>query len=233
MDAKNEIINDCPEGFVKIRNGILDHIRQGKLSPTELGIYLYLHLTAGWKTGICRTNAPAIFTQFNANMPSVATAKRALANLRCLGYINYPVGSGRRGLFPVLIHKYRPSAGDLVGTELDAFAENGLEEHVYVPLAGDGTSQMTSQSPGEKTSESPLFYTVTKTGTYTVTKNDKKTINQLSDFSDGVIEQDSLPSAFQEESLDSPLVMEKGSGRKPPSSARPPAQIKSFDVEEL
>jgi hypothetical protein len=123
------------ENFIAIRNGLLEHIRQGKLCPSDLGIYTFLHLTADWSTGISYTCASGIAAQFND--PSLKElVQKALRRLRGKGYINYRSGKGQRGCYQILIHKYEPTVGTLCGMRLSAFAESSLDKPGVDPLAG-------------------------------------------------------------------------------------------------
>ncbi|HET7216355.1 MAG TPA: hypothetical protein VFL79_22395, partial [Terriglobia bacterium] len=122
-----------PDGFIKIRNGLREHIRQGHLCPTDLGIYLFLHLEVDWGTGIVFTNASGIANTFDGKV-SVRTVQDALHRLREHRYINYRRGNGQRASYTILIHKYQPTVGVRCGFRLNAFADNSLTNPVYEPL---------------------------------------------------------------------------------------------------
>ena len=98
------------EGFAKIRNGINKHIKEGKLHPFDLGIYLWLHLNCNWKTGVCRQTALGIALNGFNDAGLKETIQKSLRRLRKHGYINYPKGVGKRGGYLIVIHKFEPSA---------------------------------------------------------------------------------------------------------------------------
>src|SRR5690348_13726536 len=106
------------DSFTPIRNGLLEHIQDGKLCPFDLGIYVYMHLRADWSTGIFRGCALGIAHGFND--PSLKHhINKALSRLRQRKYINYPKGVGKRGGYEVLINKYQVTVGELLGHRLN------------------------------------------------------------------------------------------------------------------
>jgi hypothetical protein len=140
------------EPFIPIRNGLLEHIRQGKLCPTDLGVYTFLHLTADWATGVCHTCATGIAVQFN-DPKLTKLVQRSLQRLRASGYINYRPGDGQRGLYAVLLNKYEPRVGGLCGMRLNAFAAGSLEQPVYEPANSRATVEGTEERPIQEVQE--------------------------------------------------------------------------------
>lgn len=133
------------DNFTPIRNGLLEHIRDGKLCPFDLGIYTFLQLTMNWETGICFTNARSISTQFGGQV-SAKDVRQSLYRLRQKRYINYREGDGSRGSYDVLIHKCRPTVGRHVGMQLNAFAISSLDVPVYEPHNSDATVKSLSNN---------------------------------------------------------------------------------------
>ena len=126
------------ENFTAIRNGILDHLRDGKLCPFDLGIYLFLHLRADWSTGIYRGCALTIAHSF-ADPGLKKHVQKSLARLRDRKYVNYKKGDGTRGGYDVLIHKYQVTVAGLSGTRLNAWKNGELATPEYEPWNGHGT----------------------------------------------------------------------------------------------
>jgi len=124
------------DAYTPIRNGILDHLQLGRLTPLEFGVYVLLHLRANWSTGVCSTCALTLACQFG-DSTSKRQIQDALARLRRKGYINYPKGVGSRGGYDVLIHKYEPRQGRLCGTRLDAWKHGPLCKPEYEPVDGE------------------------------------------------------------------------------------------------
>jgi hypothetical protein len=107
-------------GFAKIRNGIRHHIKQGKLHPTDLGVYLYLHLECDWTAGIYHGTALGIAHGFDdAKLKNMI--QKSLHRLREAGYINYREGKGQRRGYDILIDKFEPSFGARCGLRLNAW----------------------------------------------------------------------------------------------------------------
>ena len=131
------------DNFTAIRNGLLDHIRDGKLCPFDLGIYLFLHLTEDWETGICFTNARAIAVQFGGRV-NAKDVRQSLYRLRERRYVNYRDGDGSRGCYDVLLHKSRPTVGRHVGKQLNAFVAGSLGVPVYESHNSDATVKSVS-----------------------------------------------------------------------------------------
>jgi hypothetical protein len=126
------------DGFTQIRNGLLDHALAGKLSPFDFGLYVFLIMRADFKTGIYHGCAMTIAYQFG-DSGLKHHINKALIRLRNHGYINYQKGDGRRGGYPILIHKYQVTVGELSGQRLNAWKQGDLMRPAYEPRNGHGT----------------------------------------------------------------------------------------------
>jgi hypothetical protein len=122
------------DNFTTIRNGIREHIKGGKLNPFDLGIYLFLHLWADWSTGIYYGCALSIAFMFGGDFGLKGHIQQSLRRLRKRHYINYRKGDGARGAYPILIHKYEPTVGKLLGTRLNAWKQGDLVQPEYEPI---------------------------------------------------------------------------------------------------
>lgn len=120
--------------YTPIRNGILEHLEQSRLSPLEFALYVMLHLRADWATGIYRGCALTLAYQFG-NSHLHLQIKDTLLRLKRKGYINYSPEKGRRGAYEILIHKYEPRLGRLSGTRLNAWKHDDLAKPEYEALA--------------------------------------------------------------------------------------------------
>jgi hypothetical protein len=140
------------DNFTPIRNGLLDHIRDGKLCPFDLGIYVFLHLRADWATGIYHGCALTIAHAFND--PSLKHhVNKALIRLRERQYVNYRKGDGRRGGYPILIHKYQVTVGELSDTRLNAWKCGSSARPEYDIWDGRGTVEQQSRKSGGRVEE--------------------------------------------------------------------------------
>ena len=136
------------DNFTPLRNGILEHIRDGKMCPFDLGVYVVLHLRADWSTGIYHGCAASIAYQFG-NPTLREHIKKTLRRLRAKGYINYRKGDGERGGYPILLNKRDVTSGELQGTRLDAWKNGELAVPEYTPQNGNGTAKPESLGPKE------------------------------------------------------------------------------------
>lgn len=135
------------EGFSKIRNGLKEHIEAGELCPTDLGVYLFLHLYCDYSTGIYKGTALGIaYRMGDAALKDLI--KHSLSRLRNLKFINYRFGNGQRGGYSILINKFEPTFGALSGMRLNAWKHEDKVVPEYEPLPG--------QTPGRTPSGIPV-----------------------------------------------------------------------------
>lgn len=141
--------------FIPIYSEELDeHLRLGKMSLKDTGVYLLLNRRCNWRSGIyfgCAATITALFGS-RAKKPEV---QRSLSNLRRVGIINYRLGKGFRGSYNILIHGFLPRVGERMGYRLNAFAPNSLDQPVYERANGQGTLDGLSTN-GERTIGEPL-----------------------------------------------------------------------------
>ena len=144
------------DGFAQIRNGLLEHIKAGKLSPADAGVYLYLHLACDYKTGIIHTTALGIAATGFGDAIYTDKVQESLSRLKKIRFINYPKGIGKRGGYDILIDKFEPKGGDWVGYRLNAWESKTSATPVYGRLTdagrtGDGRSTDAGHIPYVKT----------------------------------------------------------------------------------
>lgn len=129
--ASNQPTNNFfPEGFTPLRNGLRAHIKAGKFSPFDLGVYTFLHFNADWATGIYTGCALAIAFGFGDSALKQQVQK-SLRRLRDAQYINYPRGNGARNSYAICIHKYVITTGERSGLRLNAWKNGELNTPVY------------------------------------------------------------------------------------------------------
>jgi hypothetical protein len=133
------------DGFVQIRRGLLDHALEGKLSPFDFGLYVWLIMRANYATGIYEGCALTIACQFGD--PSLKPhLQKALRRLRDKKYINYRNGDGSRGAYEILINKFSVTVGELSGTRLDAWKHGDLVKPDYEHWNGHGRVETLSRN---------------------------------------------------------------------------------------
>lgn len=151
--------------FIPIFTGLDEHLRLGKMSLTDLGVYLLLHRWCEWRWGIYFGCAATIASLMGGRAEK-SEVQRSLQNLRRFQFVNYRLGTGFRGSYNILIHKYLPRVGELRGYRLNAFAINGLEQPLYEcpnsqrtvdGLSTDGGRTVQRlRTNGERTEDEPL-----------------------------------------------------------------------------
>ncbi len=130
----NQIPKLRETGFVRLRNGIWEHIKEGKITANDFAVYCTLHAFADWNTGICTTTASSIASawgSFNATKNTLAVIRISMQRLRNNGYILYQKGSGKRGPYKVALDKYEPSIGAAVGWQLNAKKTMNIDNPMY------------------------------------------------------------------------------------------------------
>jgi hypothetical protein len=123
------------DNFTPLRNGILDHLRDGKISLFEFAIYVCMIMRADWKTGVYTGCAGTLAYQCG-EPKSKSKINKVFIQLRRKEYINYRKGDGTRGGYPILINKYDVRIGELIGTRLDAWKHGELAKPEYTPQNG-------------------------------------------------------------------------------------------------
>jgi hypothetical protein len=126
------------DNFTAIRNGLREHIKQGKMPPFELGVYTFLHMNCDYGTGVYQGCAMTIACNFGD--PKLKEhVQKSLRRLREKGYINFRKGDGKRHSYPILIDKYDVAVGEQSGKRLNAWKYGDLVRPDYDYQNGRGT----------------------------------------------------------------------------------------------
>jgi hypothetical protein len=141
------------DNFTPLRNGILEHLRDGKLCIFDFAIYVCMIMRSDWSTGIYHGCAGTLAYQCG-EPNSKSKINKTLIRLRSREYINYRKGDGTRGGYPILIHKYEVRIGELAGTRLDAWTNGELAKPEYEPWNCARTVKSESHKP--KTEPAPV-----------------------------------------------------------------------------
>jgi hypothetical protein len=124
-----------------------DHLKQGRLSIFELGVYQIIHWQADFKTGVWWGSAPAVHCVAPRGC-KLRDVQRAIARLKRIGFLRpREQKQGKRGNFPVLIDKYEPLSGALRGTRLNAARSADWRNPVYEPCTDGDAQHDTVQDP--------------------------------------------------------------------------------------
>ena len=105
-------------GFLQLRRGLWEHVRNGSLTRTGALVYIYMLTQADTRTGVWKGSAQC--TASDLNIPK-STAKYALRGLDGK-YIKRFTVPGRHACYPILLHKFLITQGQHVGLMLDALS---------------------------------------------------------------------------------------------------------------
>jgi hypothetical protein len=119
-------------GFVPIRRGLWEHLRDGRMSPFEALAFVYICSQADTRTGVWKGSAGALVTELGFQP---RTARDLLERMEHGGYIRRFVSQGMRHCYPILIHKFPVTQGEHNGEVLDALSstkQDGCLELRYI-----------------------------------------------------------------------------------------------------
>lgn len=108
-------------GFLQLRRGLWEHVRDGFLTHTGALVYIFMLSEADTRTGIWRGSAQCIAAALR--IPR-STAKYCLTRLDGRYIRRFPI-PGRHFCYPILLHKYLITDGQHVGLMLDALNSKG------------------------------------------------------------------------------------------------------------
>jgi hypothetical protein len=120
-------------GFVPLRRGLWEHLRDGRMSPFEALAFIYICSQADTRTGIWKGSAGALVIELGFNS---RTARDLLERMERGGYIRRFCNPGVRHCYPILVHKFPITQGEHNGKVLDALSstkQGGLLDLKYFP----------------------------------------------------------------------------------------------------
>jgi hypothetical protein len=116
-------------GFIQLRRGLWEHVRNGSLNPTAALAYIYILSQADTRTGIWKGCAQSLVSALRIPL---STAKYTLQVLDH-HYIHRFMVQGRRSCYPILCHKFLVSQGPEVGLRLDALSSTSERDLRFFP----------------------------------------------------------------------------------------------------
>jgi hypothetical protein len=117
-------------GFLQLRRGIFEHVRDGRLSITGALAFIYVCSEADTRTGIWKGCAKSLSGELG--IPE-RTARDVLEKMEHGDYIRRFAIPGRHVCYPILIHKYPISQGEHNGEQLNALESVSPAELSYFP----------------------------------------------------------------------------------------------------
>lgn len=126
-------------GFLRLREGIFDHLRDGRMHPVAFAIYLVILHQCDWRAGIWLGSAWRLYDSLGQTIKR-KTIQDNIARLCRAGYLKSLRGVGRRGNYYVLVNKYRPTIGELIGYELNVGKSTSLKDLVFDSVIESGVT---------------------------------------------------------------------------------------------
>lgn len=99
-------------GFIQLRRGLSEHVRDGRLSFFEAALYVFILMDTNPATGLCYGSAGLFAAVYGV---SSRTCRDALEKLDEKGYLKRFPTRGKHGSYPILINKFICSIGAMKG----------------------------------------------------------------------------------------------------------------------
>jgi len=115
-------------GFLQLRRGIWDHVRDGRMSITEALAFIYVCSEADTRTGIWKGSAKSLSGELG--IPE-RTARDVLEKMERSDYIRRFTIPGRHSCYPILVHKFQITDGEHNGEQLNAIDSKSPVDLAY------------------------------------------------------------------------------------------------------
>jgi hypothetical protein len=131
-------------GFVPLRRGIWEHVRDGRMSHLESLAFIYICSQADTRTGIWNGSAAALAGELGITS---RTARDLLERMEHGDYTHrFPV-PGKHTCYPILIHKFPLTQGEHNGEQLNALGSKSPAELSY--FSGEHNGEQHSEHNGK------------------------------------------------------------------------------------
>lgn len=115
-------------GYLQLRRGVFEHVREGSLTHMEALTYIYMASQADTRTGVWHGSAGALRGELGC---SERLARCVLERLSHKNYIKrFPI-PGRHCCYPILVNKYLVTDGEHKGERLNATASEHWNRLVF------------------------------------------------------------------------------------------------------
>jgi len=115
-------------GFVPLRRGIWEHVRDGRMSVTEALAFIYICSQADTRTGVWKGCAKSLSGEIG--IPE-RTARDVLEKMEHGDYLRRFAVPGRHLCYPILVHKFPITQGEHDGEQLNAIESVSPAELSY------------------------------------------------------------------------------------------------------
>jgi hypothetical protein len=137
------------KGFVPLRRGIWEHVRDGRMSHLEALAFIYICSQADTRTGIWNGSAGALAGELG--IPA-RTARDVLEKMEHGDYIRRFAVPGKHVCYPILVHKFQITQGEHNGEQLNALESKSPAELSYLPRE-HGVEQVVEHGAVQRRSE--------------------------------------------------------------------------------
>lgn len=117
-------------GFLQLRRGIFEHVRDGRMSHMDALALIYMASQADTRTGVWNGSAGALAGELAL---SSRNARKSLERLTHARYIKRFAVPGRHVCYPILVNKFLVTDGEHKGQLLNAFESTSPTDLRYVP----------------------------------------------------------------------------------------------------
>ena len=115
-------------GFIQLRRGLSEHVRDGRLSFFEASLYVFILMDANPATGLCYGSAGLFSAVYSV---SDRTCRDALEKLELKGYLRRFPTRGKHGSYPILINKFLCSSGAMKGKYVNCEKSSSYKSITY------------------------------------------------------------------------------------------------------
>lgn len=137
FEVKNKPEGKFRGGFLQLRRGLWDHLRDGRMTRLEVLAFIYICSQADTRSGVWSGSAGALSGEIGFEP---RTARDVLERMEESGYIRRFALPGSHLCYPILVHKYLITTGEHNGEQLDALSStfvNGCLKLAFFPREED------------------------------------------------------------------------------------------------
>ena len=139
-----------PSGFIQLRRGLSEHVRDGRLSFFEAALYVFILMDTNPASGLCYGSAGLFAAVYGI---SSRTCRDALEKLELKGYLKRFPTRGKHGSYPILVNKFRCSDGAMKGKYVNCLKSISCDKVIY-DLCDDSVDESAVASVNEGVNES-------------------------------------------------------------------------------
>jgi hypothetical protein len=141
-------------GFLQLRRGVFEHVRDGRMSLADYAIHSYITSQADTRSGVWMGSAGALAGELSL---SPRMARRFLERLSQGDYIKRFPAPGRHVCYPILVHKFAVTDGEHKGEQLNAIASISPVDLRY--FSGEHMGEQRGEHMGEHVSSQKILET--------------------------------------------------------------------------